>query len=103
MPTNPTEQVDAVKEAQELLSRLNEWPDSIIDIKHALFADAVERERDSPFFGCSTPVADLYGRAPELLKILADEVEARRNEIKTLELTVEGLLDRIGVRETRIK
>ena len=69
---------DIVQEARELLSHLSDWPNSIPDIKHALFADAVERERDSPFFGCSTHVADLYGRAPDLLRALADEVERLR-------------------------
>lgn len=80
--SNEESKSDAVKEARELLSHLSDWPNSIPDIKHALFADAVERERDSPFFGCSTHVADLYGRAPELFSTLCDEVEElrRRNE-----------------------
>lgn len=39
-----------------------------------------------------------HGYAMRLLRDLADKVEALRAEVKTLELTVEGLLDRIGCR-----
>lgn len=87
---------DIVCEARELLE--TELPDSVHSIEHALWADAIERQSESPFWGHSKAIATAYARAPKLLRALADEVEARRSEVKTLELTIGGLLARLGHR-----
>lgn len=82
---NPTEQVDAVREARELLVDFPEIADAAYNVEHALFADVIERQRNSPFWGHSKKIAKLYARAPELLKTLADEVERLRKQVKEME------------------
>lgn len=79
MTTKPTEP-DLIEEVEALLAKLKEWPgaNSVNDIYRALFADAVERDRDSPFFGNSRIVAQLYAAAPDLLRRLVDEVKRLR-------------------------
>lgn len=94
----PTPEPDLITEARELLASTDALPNSVEQIEHALWADAIERQHESPFWGRSKTVARVYARAPELIATLANEVEERRTEIKTLELTVEGLLDRLGCR-----
>lgn len=101
--TTMSEESKNVKEARELLSHLSEWPNSIPDIKHALFADAVERERDSPFFGCTSHVADLYGRAPELLSALCNEVEELKGRNATQEESIETFQSQFRVMKEAIE
>lgn len=74
------EKRDLVTEARELLVACGEWesPADTNDVERALFADAIERQRQSPFWGYSKPVGRLYFRAPELLRLLADELEEWR-------------------------
>lgn len=72
-----TEPQDIVTEARELLRDFPEIADAAYNTGLALFADTVERERQSPFFGHSKKVARVYARAPELLRLLADECEKR--------------------------
>lgn len=79
MPNTPN---DVVKEARELLSTLPEIKDAAFNLELALFADTVERERESPFFGHSKKTARVYARAPELLAALCDEVEGLRDGFK---------------------
>lgn len=74
---------DIVVEARELLADLPEVADAAYNIEHALFADAVERERRSPFWGHSKQLARVYARTPELLRALADEVERLREQWNT--------------------
>lgn len=80
----PNEQNDVVKEARELLVDFPSAP--VHDIERALFADAVERERRSPFFGHSKKIAHVYARAPELLKSLLDEVDRLRGLVRHMNL-----------------
>lgn len=67
---------DLVQEARALL-KIN-LPDSAHSIEHALWADAIERQRESPFWGNSKKIAEAYARAPELLSALCDEIERLR-------------------------
>lgn len=80
----PTEPQDPVVEAQELLDGFPEIADAAYNIEHALFADAIERQRNSPFWGHSKKIAHCYARAPELLRQLCDEVGRLRNEVGRL-------------------
>lgn len=75
---------DLVAEARELLEDAPVVKDAAFNIEHALFADAIEREGDSPFWGHSKKLGRLYARAPELLSALCDEVERLREENKKL-------------------
>lgn len=72
---------DIVIEARQLLASVPEFCADSAKIKHALFADAVERERESPFWGWTTQTAKAYAGFPELLRALADEVERLRDLI----------------------
>lgn len=72
-------QVDVVVEARELLKI--DLPDSAHSIEHALWADAIERQHESPFWGSSRKIAEAYARAPELLRQLCDEVERQRTAL----------------------
>lgn len=101
MPTNPTEQVDAVKEARELLAIATPGPwkvysDSRPDIvtlanvnsgymseRHLLSMDKYGEAWGQDFENEND--ANLIARAPELLKTLADEVERLRQQVKQME------------------
>lgn len=67
---------DLVKEVRELLAC--NPPTDAVEIQHALFADAIERQTSSPFWSRSKVIALCYARAPELLSSLCDEVERLR-------------------------
>lgn len=78
MTTKPTER-DLTEEAEALLANVPEFCADAANIKHALFADAVERERVSPFWGWTTQTAIAYARFPELLRRLVAEVKRERD------------------------
>ena len=79
MTTETTER-DLIEEAEALLAKVSQWhpPESVQEIEHALFADAIERHRGSPYWGYSKPVARLYYHSPELLRRLVEEVKRLR-------------------------
>lgn len=86
-PQIETTEPDLITEVEELLASVPEFCTDVASIKHALFADAVERERDSPFWGWTTQTAKAYARAPELLRRLVEEVKRlslSEHEVKLL-------------------
>ena len=97
MPTKP-QQTDLVTKARELLRRASFEGYSVFPWK-VVDTDVVDADGQvllKIWNGYHN--GELAAAAPELLRQLADEVERLRSDLKTAELTVEGLLDRIGVR-----
>lgn len=92
MPTNPTEQIDAVIEARELLAKATQGPWRAVALltdgenHHVLagkFSDqhikATSDDHNGLVAFADLPAnTELIARAPELLKTLADEVEQLR-------------------------
>lgn len=76
MTDSSTPQKDLVTEARELLAKM---PDGA-RIREAYLAPLLSESR-------------------LLLRQLSDEIERLRSRLETADLTIEGLLDRIGTRE----
>lgn len=75
MPEIEATERDLVEEVEELLKDCPEVADAAYNIEHALFADSIERQRNSPFWGESKKIARVYARSPELLRRLVEEVK----------------------------